>query len=136
MYFEPESDADQKKFLKGVEVSDIIKFSHEKVSDTSFTNQYNNKLFVRTLGSEGLEFNLCQQGWIKIDPIKNDNVVDWEGAGDWLTSQFIACLCEKDLLSINKMTIENIRACLEKASETASRSVSFISSKGMIDSAR
>lgn len=135
VYFEPESDADQKKFLKGVEVSDIIKFSHEKVSDTSFTNQYNNKLFIRTLGSEGLEFNLCQQGWIKINPIKNENVVDWEGAGDWLTSQFIACLCENDLLSINKMTIENIRACLEKASETASRSVSFISSKGMIDQA-
>lgn len=26
--------------------------------------------------------------------------VDWEGAGDWTTSQFIACLCERDLVGL------------------------------------
>ena len=31
------------------------------------------------------------------------------------------------------MTEQNIHWCLEKACETASRSVSFLSSKGMID---
>ena len=133
VFFEPESDSDERKFQKGVEVSDIIKFSHEKIKDMSFTERYNNKLFIRTLGADGLEFNLCGQGWQKVDAVPNSNVVDWEGAGDWTSSQFIACLCEKDILSINKMTNENIRECLEKACKTASRSVSFLSSKGMID---
>ena len=36
VYFETESDADKKKFLKAVEVSDIVKFSHEKVGYVSF----------------------------------------------------------------------------------------------------
>ena len=133
VYFEPESDADKKKFLKAIEVSDIVKFSHEKVSDLSFVEQYPDKLFIRTMGAEGLEFNLCGQGWVKITSVPNDNVVDWEGAGDWTTSQFIACLCEKDMLSILQMTTDSVQECLEIACRTASRSVSYLGSKGMID---
>lgn len=133
VYFEPESDADKKKFQKAVEVSHIIKFSHEKVSDLSFVERSTDKLFIRTLGVKGLEFNLCGQGWERVDPVPNDNVVDWEGAGDWTTSQFIACLCERDILSISQMTPANVRECLEIASQTASRSVSYLASKGMID---
>ena len=133
VYFEPESDADKNKFLKAVAVSDIVKFSHEKVSDISFTEQYTDKLFIRTMGAEGLEFNLCGQGWIKVASVPNDNVVDWEGAGDWTTSQFIACLCERGILSISQMTADSVRECLENACTSASRSVSFLGSKGMID---
>ena len=133
VYFEPESDADKSKFLKAVEVSDIVKFSHEKVNDISFTARHTDKLFIRTLGAEGLEFNLRGQGWVKIDPILNDNVIDCEGAGDWTTSQFIACLCEREILSIAQMSVDSIRECLDIASKTASRSVSYLGSKGMID---
>ena len=133
VYFEPESDADKAKFLKAVEVSDIVKFSHEKVDDLDFVAQNPDKLFIRTMGAEGLEFNLRGQGWVKVAPVPNDNVVDWEGAGDWTTSQFIACLCENDMLSVAQMTAESVRCCLEVACSTASRSVSYLGSKGMID---
>lgn len=133
VYFEPESDADKSKFLKAVEVSDIVKFSHEKISDISFTARHTDKLFIRTLGAEGLEFNLRGQGWVKIDSILNDNVIDCEGAGDWTTSQFIACLCEREILYIAQMSVDSIRECLDIASKTASRSVSYLGSKGMID---
>ena len=136
IYFEPESDADKGKFLKAVEVSDIVKFSHEKVGDISFTAQYTDKLFIRTLGADGLEFNLCGQGWVKVDSVPNDNVVDWEGAGDWTTSQFIACLCERDILSIAQMSVDSVRECLEIACATASRSVSYLGSKGMIEAGK
>lgn len=133
VYFEPESDADKNKLLKAVEVSDIVKFSHEKVDDMSFTGQYTDKLFIRTLGAEGLEFNLCGQGWVKVASVPNNNVVDWEGAGDWTTSQFITSLCERDILSISQMTIESVRECLEVACKVASQSVSYLGCKGMID---
>ena len=136
IYFEPESDKEKNKFLKAVEVSDIVKFSHEKVSDLSFVEQYNDKLFIRTLGSEGLEFNLCGEGWIKVASVPNDNVADWEGAGDWTTSQFIACLCERDMLTIAQMGIDSVRKCLEIACKTASCSVSYLGSKGMIDAVK
>ena len=134
VYFEPESDADRKKLLKAVEVSDIVKFSHEKVADLSFTDRYADKLFIRTMGADGLEFNLCGRGWEKVAPVVNDNVVDREGAGDWTTSQFIACLCERDILSVVQMTTDIVREMLEIACRIASRSVSYLGSKGMIDS--
>lgn len=133
VYFEPEGDADKKKFLKAVEVSDIIKFSHEKVGDLSFVGKHPDKLFIRTLGAEGLEFSLSGQEWTKVDSVPNENVVDWEGAGDWTTSQFIASLCEREILSNERMNVENIRECLQIACATASRSVSYLGSKGMID---
>jgi sugar/nucleoside kinase (ribokinase family) len=85
------------------------------------------------VGADGLEFNLCVQGWVKVASVPNENVVDWEGAGDWTTSQFIACLCERDILSISQMTTDSVRECLEIACKTASRSVSYMGSKGMID---
>jgi hypothetical protein len=88
------------------------------------------------MGADGLEFNLCGLGWVKVASVANDNVVDWEGAGDWTTSQFITCLCERDILSISQMTIDILRKCLEIASTTASRSVSYLGSKGMIDNAK
>lgn len=135
VYFEPESDSDKAKFMKAVDVSDVIKFSHEKVGDVSFIGQYADRLFIRTMGSQGLEFNLRGQGWEKVEPVPNNDVVDWEGAGDWTTSQFIACLCERNLLSVSAMTVDNVRECLEIACRTASRSVSYLGSKGMIDAA-
>ena len=85
------------------------------------------------MGAEGLEFNLCGQDWVKVVSVPNDNVVDWEGAGDWTTSKFIACLCEMGILSIAQMTIESVCECLGEACKVASRSVSYLGSKGMID---
>lgn len=133
VYFEPESDKDRKKFLDAVSKSDIVKFSGEKIADRSFCDAYSNKLFVQTLGKEGLAFKLRDMPWLSVASIPNEKVVDWEGAGDWLTSQLIASLAERNLHSVDKMTEEKVRECLKEASRMASCSVSYMSSKGMID---
>lgn len=133
IYFEPE---DEKDFEKAVLVSDIIKFSHEKITDLTFIGQYPDKLFICTRGSDGLDFKLGNNEWQHIEPSPISNVVDWEGAGDWTTSQFIACLCEQDINSISKMTLSNLTECLTIACATAARSITYMSSKGMIDAER
>lgn len=79
-----------------------------------------------------MEFNLRGQGWKKIAPVPNDNVVDWEGAGDWTSSVFLAELCKMDKLNIAQLTEQDVRKVLETAAVIASRSVSFMGSKGMI----
>lgn len=133
VYFEPEGSDTESKLMDAIRKSDIIKFSEQRFPDASFVNEFKDKLFIQTMGDKGIRFSLCGSDWTVIPPVINTNVVDTEGAGDWTTSQFIACICEKDILSIDKMTVDNIRECLVKASETASRSVSYLSSKGMID---
>ena len=132
VYYEPEGNKEINKFIKCVEVSDVIKFSGTNILDTSFVANYPDKLFIQTVGEEGMEFNLRGQGWQKIAPVPNNNVVDWEGAGDWTSSVFLAELCKLNKLNIAQLTSEEVRKVLETAATTASRSVSYMGSKGMI----
>ena len=135
-YYEPEGNKEMNKFLKCVEVSDVIKFSGTNILDTSFVANYPDKLFIRTMGEEGMEFNLRGQSWQKIAPVPNNNVVDWEGAGDWTSSVFLAELCKQNKLNIAQLTEQVVRKVLETAAATASRSVSYMGSKGMIHSSK
>lgn len=134
VYYEPEDNKEMSKFLRCVEVSDIIKFSGARIVDIAFVAQYPDKLFIRTMGEDGMEYNLLGKGWKKIAPVPNDHVVDWEGAGDWTSSVIIAELCKQGKLNIAKLSDKDIRQVLETAAATASRSVSYMSSKGMIHS--
>ena len=131
VFFEPEK-CDEKARLNSIKVSDVVKFSDENVPDVSFTDVFKDKLFIQTLGAEGLRFNLKDQGWVSLPPVENDNVADWDGAGDWTTSAFLDALSKADALSIDKMTVEIVKDALEKAQAVASKSVSYIGSKGMI----
>jgi len=131
VYFEPahmETGAEK----GSVEVSDIIKFSNQNIPDVGFTDGYKDKLFIQTMGSEGLRFNLRGEGWVTLPPVPCEKVVDWEGAGDWTTSMLIHGLCERGILSVMEMTRENITEVLQEAQKVASRSVGFMGSKGMI----
>lgn len=134
VYYEPEGNKEMNKFLKCVEVSDVVKFSGTNILDTSFVANYPDKLFIRTMGEAGMEFNLRGQGWQKIAPVPNNHVVDWEGAGDWTSSVFLAELCKLNKLNIAQLTEQDVRKVLETATATASRSVSYMGSKGMIHS--
>ena len=98
-----------------------------------FVDELPDKLFIRTMGENGMEFNLCGQGWKKIAPVPNPDVVDWEGAGDWTTSVFIAELCKSGKRSIADLTEADVCAFLNTAAAIASRSVGFMGSKGMIE---
>lgn len=132
VYFEPENDKEQAKFLRGVEASDIVKFSGSNITDLAFVKRYPDKLFIRTLGSRGMEFNLRGMGWKHIAPVPNPHEVDWEGAGDWTTSVILAELCKRNITSIAQLTEEEVTDILQKAATIASRSVSYMTSKGLI----
>ena len=119
-------------FLRCVENSDIIKFSNERVPDVSFVNDFHDKLFIQTLGEEGVRFKLGNHDWITLSPIFNPDYKDYEGAGDWTSSAFIAAICGMDMLSVGKMTTENVSQALMMAQQIASHSVGFVGSKGMI----
>ena len=133
VYFEPaaiESRAD----LECVQNSDIIKFSGEDIPDISFAGRFPDKLFIQTMGADGLRFKLGDDGWETLPPVPCSGVVDWEGAGDWTTSAFISRLCREGRLSVSEMDTDFARSALVEAQGYASRSVSFLGSKGLIHS--
>ena len=134
VYFEPEGIKDGKlsPFIKRVEVADIVKFSAEKITDESWMEKFDDKLFIRTMGEKGVAFRLRGGAWTVVPPVENNNVVDWEGAGDWTTSAFIAELCKGGHLDFSGLSEDIVRSALREAQMIASKSVSFLSSKGMI----
>jgi sugar/nucleoside kinase (ribokinase family) len=132
VYFEPariETSAD----MDAVTVSDIIKFSNQNVPDTAFTDRFPDKLFIQTLGGDGLRFRLRGGDWVHVPPVECRNVVDWEGAGDWTTSAFLNSLASQDK-PFGEMDDIIIQRCLEAAQTVAAQSVRYLSSKGLIHS--
>lgn len=131
VYFEPariETNAD----MECVAASDIIKFSGENIPDASFIDSFDGKLFIQTLGADGIRFKLGKAEWVTLPPVRNDHFVDYEGAGDWTTSAFIHYICSNDVLSVSAMDAQFIREALEEAQLLASKSVSYLGSKGLI----
>ena len=119
-------------FLRCVEASDVVKMSGELVKDLSFADAYTDKLFIQTLGAEGLRFKLGGGEWIKLAPIMNPDYVDYEGAGDWTSTTLIAALCSRNMMKVKDMTEEAVKEVLMMAQTMASYSVGFYGSKGLI----
>jgi sugar/nucleoside kinase (ribokinase family) len=120
VYFEPSrvaSNAD----LEAVGLSDIIKFSDENVPDVSFADAYPDKIFIQTMGPGGVRIKERGGDWYTIEGMKNDAVVDTEGAGDTFTSAFINDVAEG----------KTIADAAREALAMASRSIGFLGSKGM-----
>ena len=133
VYFEP-SEIESKADLEAVAASDIVKFSGTHVTDLTFTDRFLDKLFIRTLGEDGLQFRLHGGPWIHVDPVPVPNVVDWEGAGDWTSAAFLTQLAAADV-PFEKLTDLTIHEYLTAAQTIASQSVCFLSSKGLIHDA-
>lgn len=120
VYFEPSKVAYNVE-LEAVGLSDIIKFSDENVPDVSFADAYPDKIFIQTMGPYGVRIKEKGGAWYVIEGVKNDSVVDTEGAGDTFTSAFINAVAE------GKAVADAAREALAMAS----RSVGFLGSKGM-----
>lgn len=129
VYFEP-SAIKTKADLECIEYSNIIKFSNENVPDTAFIERFHDKLFIQTMGAQGLRFKLGDQPWVSLPACPCEKVVDWEGAGDWTSATFINCLASVD--SFNSLNQNNLRDMLTQAQKVASQSVAYLTSKGMI----
>ena len=128
--FEPSVKKLDAKFFQCVEQSHIVKFAAQRIPDADFADRFPDKLFIQTLGAEGLRYNLRGAGWKSLPPVVNPNVVDTSGAGDWTTSAFLDALPS---LSFAALDDAAIRASLTAAQQTGSLSCSHEGARGMME---
>lgn len=131
VYFEPNSvstNADR----ECVELSDIVKFSGENIPDVSFADGFRDKLFIQTLGKDGLRYKLREGEWKTIPGVPCDIVVDTEGAGDCTTAIIIADMGWNGL-RVEDLEETRLVRILEKAQRFAAWKVSRLGSKGDIE---
>ena len=129
VYFEParvETNAD----LESVRCSDIVKFSNENIPDASFADGFRDKLFVQTLGKEGLRYKFLDGDWKTLPPVVNAHVVDTEGAGDATTSAIISGIARSGKRFRDLDETELVRI-LTDAQQFASESVSRMGTKAI-----
>lgn len=132
VFFEPSAKATKADFDKAIASSDIIKFADQRLPDVKFTEEYRDKLFIQTLGSKGLQFNLYGKGWITLPPVLNDKIVDTSGAGDWTTATFLNEMINEGIASVDELSIETLKRILSKAQENGSQSCSYEGARGMM----
>jgi fructokinase len=129
VFFEPSCSVNAHNFDKCIEVSDIIKFSNQRISDLHPFDHLDDKLIIQTLGEKGLMYRLNSE-WRHLCPVTNDNVIDTSGAGDWTTAAIINGL--KDRYTIADYTQPEIESILLSAQKLGSYSCSFEGARGMM----
>ena len=133
IFFEKNSKLEFPKALKHAQASDIIKFSRYTLPDVSpLMNLEGRHLIIQTMDEDGVRFKLGDEDWVTLPPIANEIFKDGQGAGDCFTSAFINALGVLDILSVDKMTIENITEAVNMAQTAASHSVEFVGTKTFI----
>lgn len=130
VYFEPDDIATNTD-LECVSLSDIVKFSDENVPDVSFADGFDGKLFIQTMGKDGLRYKFRGGEWKTLPGVPNDNVVDTEGAGDCATAAIIYGIVRSGK-RFGDMDEEDIIPILTEAQICASEKVSFLGSKGTL----
>ena len=136
IYYEAENNIDPNKFVKSVEVADIVKFSDENVPDIAFCRDYPDRLFIQTQGSKGMRFSLNGGEWIQVDPVPVENVLDWEGCGDTVTAVFLNEMFNLGLPKVSELTEQQIQKALNVAAEKAAFNTQYYGSKGWIKASK
>lgn len=134
VYFEATSKRCNKtQFEECVNNSDIIKFSNQQITDTRFVNSYKDKLFIETMGTRGLRFNLLGKGWNVLPAHLNNEIKDSSGAGDWTSATFINEIIENNITNINELDLNKTHSFLEIAQIKASESCLYEGARGLME---
>lgn len=91
IFFEPSSIKDEKGFRECLEVSDIVKFSEDRIPNYSLTFPKGQaSIEIQTMGDKGLKYRRKNSSkWVELKGYSIENVIDTAGAGDWCTAGII-----------------------------------------------
>jgi len=116
VFFEPSSCKDDNLFTECLAVSDIVKYSAERIGRIPRNPVSRSpRLEIQTLGSKGLRYRLkmgttSPGEWRTMPAFALDCLVDSTGCGDWCSAGVIHKLCQDgrtDFLELDEETIED-----------------------------
>ena len=131
IFFEPSCKVTTPHFMDCINISDIVKFSNQRITEIKFFNELKLPLVIQTLGENGLRFKVYPNEWVQVPPIKNTNIIDTAGAGDWTSSAFINLLFEQNK-KLNDLSECEIYNMLLNAQVFGSKSCSYEGARGMM----
>jgi fructokinase len=97
VFFEPSSCKDERLFTACMAVSDVVKYSADRISKPPQNpDSPSPRLEIQTLGSDGLRFRLKNSnrpaGWHRLGAFPIEGLKDATGCGDWCSAGLIDCI--------------------------------------------
>lgn len=135
--FEPSSIKDRFEFEKFLAVSDIVKFSHERIPEyKTYFKSSRCFLEIETRGKEGLMFrcmnNNSRNHWHTLPGFELEEIIDGAGAGDWCTSGILHELCMKGRETLFKTGIGKINEALLFGSALGAMNCYYDGARGLM----
>lgn len=133
VFFEPSSAKDIKGFGECLEITDVVKFSNDRISD--YEKMYpigRVPLEIQTMGEKGLKFRLKDEcEWTHLESYSIDNVIDSAGAGDWCTAGIIKMLLSKSI-KFSDISKDEIIKALQFGQILSSINCTFEGARGLM----
>lgn len=137
IFFEPSSIKDRSQFDQFLEVTDILKYSHERLPDYR-THFRSSRCFleVETRGKEGLLYRNKNHAdpthWHAIPGFVLDEIQDAAGAGDWCTAGIIHLLCIGGRQKLFKTEIASLHNALMFGSALGAMNCFYDGARGLM----
>jgi fructokinase len=133
--FEPSGIRDPKLFRALVGVSDIVKYSRERLGGVSAGQSCLGALEIETCGSRGLRYRStvasCKtRRWHTVPAIKPHLVRDSAGSGDWCTAGIIHCLGQQGSARFRRLTHDTLLKALLFGQSLAAWNLEFEGARG------
>ncbi len=138
VFFEPSSCRNLDIFEKCLEVSDIVKYSAERIlNPPASITTYSPKLEIQTLGSQGLRYRIKNKSnmpgdWISMPSVLAKNVQDTTGAGDWCSAGIIHTLCTSGRTHFLEINSSEIRKGIRYGQRLAAMNCQYKGARGVM----
>lgn len=135
--FEPSSIKDKDQFEQFLSITDILKYSHERIPDykTVFRSP-RCFLEVETRGKDGLLYRSKNHSdpdhWHVIPGFELDEIDDAAGAGDWCTAGIIHLLCSEGKASLYKTGVKRLFKALQFGSALGAMNCFYDGARGLM----
>ncbi len=133
IFFEPSGVKDEKLFLSCLQLTDILKYSHEKL-ECARALMLDNKvpLEIETLGAAGIRYRTKEEPrkWRTLSAYPVSKFKDTAGAGDWCSAGIIHVLGRKGRLAFQNLKEEKILSALNFGQALAALNCYFEGARG------
>jgi sugar/nucleoside kinase (ribokinase family) len=134
--FEPTGVGDARLFLETLELTNVLKYSHERMRKIREIHEVSTPLLeIETLGKEGLRYRsrLIQfpdRSWHRLESFPVARLEDAAGAGDWCTAALLHGIGSRAVVGLSELTEEEWRELLCYAQALSAWNCGFKGARG------
>ena len=135
--FEPSSIGNPLLFREAWELADIVKYSHERLSElpADLEGGEGPRVQIETLGGEGLRYRTRLPGsrtkvWRKLEAFPAARIRDTAGAGDWCTAGIVHKLFPVGISALDSATDDSVRDAIRYGQALGAWTCGFEGARG------